>query len=32
MDVQEDIFTDYQFKSIIKVILEIVDNTDDIEK
>ena len=29
---EEEIMTDYQFKSILKMVLNIAENTDDVEK
>ena len=29
---ESDIMTDYQFKTILKMVLDIAENTDDIEK
>ena len=29
---REDVMTDYQFKTILKMVLDIADNTNDIEK
>lgn len=29
---EEDIMTDYQFKTILKMVLDIAENTNDIEK
>ncbi|MCL2107831.1 MAG: hypothetical protein FWH20_00605 [Oscillospiraceae bacterium] len=29
---REDVMTDYQFKTILKMVLDIADNTNDVEK